>query len=526
MSYSFNWDYTLPIENIHDIVSINIVPETKAYNEGDYLSIRGHILIEGEYVSSVGNQSDFSESIPLDITLPNTGRHGDIKVDVTNFDYEIEDDEKLCLELNLNIAGYDLDSIPSLVEEVVETPAEQAPVLFTKEASISHPNLVEEEDDDHHQSAFIDTDDVDYLDFDDMAMPSNQEAIELVEDDDDDRKEKLTDKIKQLITSQPSIPSQPVVEEVEEVIVEEPVEEVVVPLQPEEVVVEVEPVVEEVKPVAKPKPVMPIPTLSPVVEESVEEVIVQSEPEEVVVEVEPVVEEVKPVAKPKPVMPIPTLSPVVEGLVEEVIVQSEPEEVVVEVEPVVEEIKPVVQPKPVMPIPTVSPVVEESVEEIVIEVEPDIVEEEEILPFPLKKTSIVEEEPVKTADKSDIFDMLYELDEEEPEVIEIEEAPVVEEEVVTQSIVTPQPVVSAPTVEPVIEQSQTAVAYDDSIANQFADGESIIKIVFVQEEETTLTDLCTKYSVTEENIYNCENLTSTLCQGDRVMINYGPYRGR
>ena len=480
MSYSFNWDYTLPIENIHDIVSINIVPETKAYNEGDYLSIRGHILIEGEYVSSVGNQSDFSESIPLDITLPNTGRHGDIKVDVTNFDYEIEDDEKLCLELNLNIAGYDLDSIPSLVEEVVETPAEQAPVLFTKEASISHPNLVEEEDDDHHQSAFIDTDDVDYLDFDDMAMPSNQEAIELVEDDDDDRKEKLTDKIKQLITSQPSIPSQPVVEEVEEVIVEEPVEEVVVPLQPEEVVVEVEPVVEEVKPVAKPKPVMPIPTLSPVVEESVEEVIVQ----------------------------------------------SEPEEVVVEVEPVVEEIKPVVQPKPVMPIPTVSPVVEESVEEIVIEVEPDIVEEEEILPFPLKKTSIVEEEPVKTADKSDIFDMLYELDEEEPEVIEIEEAPVVEEEVVTQSIVTPQPVVSAPTVEPVIEQSQTAVAYDDSIANQFADGESIIKIVFVQEEETTLTDLCTKYSVTEENIYNCENLTSTLCQGDRVMINYGPYRGR
>ena len=34
------------------------------------------------------------------------------------------------------------------------------------------------------------------------------------------------------------------------------------------------------------------------------------------------------------------------------------------------------------------------------------------------------------------------------------------------------------------------------------------------------------HSVTEENIYNCENLTSTLCQGDRVMINYGPYRGR
>ena len=78
---------------------------------------------------------------------------------------------------------------------------------------------------------------------------------------------------------------------------------------------------------------------------------------------------------------------------------------------------------------------------------------------------------------------LYELDKEEPEGIEIEEASVVEEEVVTQSIVTQQPV------EPVIEQSQIAVEYDDSIANQFADGESIIKIVFVQEEETTLTEL-------------------------------------
>ncbi len=486
MSYSFNWDCTLPIENIHDIVSINIVPETKAYNEGDYLSIRGHILIEGEYVSSVGNQSDFSESIPLDITLPNTGRHGDIRVDVTNFDYEIENDEKLCLELNLSIDGYDLDSIPSLVEEVVEAPAEQAPVLFTKEAAIMHPTSEvedkdEDEDKDDHQSAFIDTDDVDYLDFDDMMMPSNQEAVELVDEDDDgddDRKEKLTDKIKQLITPQSSAASKPVVEEV---VVEEPVEEVVVQAQPEEVVVEVEPVIEEVKPVVKPKPVMPIPTVSPVVEE----VVVPSQPEEIMV-------------------------------------QTQPEEVIVEVEPVIEEVKPVVKPKPVMPIPTISPVVEEVEEE-----EPTIVEEEEILPFPLKKPTVVDESPVQVADKSDIFDMLYELDQEEPDVIEIEEEPVVEvESVVSQNVVTPQPAVSTPITEPLVEMPQPAVLFDDSIANQFADGESMIKIVFIQEEETTLTDLCTKYSITEENIYNCDNLTSSLCQGDRVMINYGPYRGR
>ena len=47
MSYSFNWDCTLPISNIEDIVSINIVPQTKAYDEGDYLSLRGQVLIDG-----------------------------------------------------------------------------------------------------------------------------------------------------------------------------------------------------------------------------------------------------------------------------------------------------------------------------------------------------------------------------------------------------------------------------------------------------------------------------------------------
>ena len=48
MSYSFNWECTLPISNIQDIVSINIVPNTSAYDEGDYLSVRGQILIDGE----------------------------------------------------------------------------------------------------------------------------------------------------------------------------------------------------------------------------------------------------------------------------------------------------------------------------------------------------------------------------------------------------------------------------------------------------------------------------------------------
>ena len=552
MSYSFNWDCTLPITNIQDIVSINIVPETQSYNEGDYLSIRGHISIDGEYVSLTGEQNVFNESIPLDITLPNTGRNGEIKVDVTNFDYDIKDDGKLCLDLNLSIAGYDLDSIPTLIEEKVEVPKEQAPVLFTKEAIVSHPvpkssQAVEVDDD--HTSAFINTDDVEYLDFDDAVMPSHQVAVELI--DEKDRQE-----VVELIEEEGR---QEVVELIEEEDYQEVVElideeeedrqEVVELIDEEEanqqevveLVVEEEEghhneVVDEVE--RKEKLTDKIKQLikkEPVVESNLiqENVIIESQPVAVesVIEEHPIVEEV---SAPQAVV----------------------EEVIVEVEPIVEETKPIVKPKPVMPIPVVTAVVEPEVEEVIKEEE-----ETEILPFPLKTTSSVIVQPQPTVvDKSNIFDMLYELDEEEIEVIQ-EEAPVVETIVtptavpqaaitpVIQStaqqvvIPTPQPIAPQPVVAPVIQSTAQQVVtptpqpsveevpvtlpmYDDSIASQFADGESIIKIVFVQEEELTLTDLVTKYSVQEENVYNCNNLNFPLCQGDRVMINYGSYRGR
>ena len=116
MSYSFNWECTLPISNIQDIVSINIVPNTSAYDEGDYLSVRGQILIDGEYTTTYGTQSTFSEYIPIDITLPNNGRGGEITSDITNFDYDVKDGNNLFLTLNLNLEGYDWDNSVTLVE--------------------------------------------------------------------------------------------------------------------------------------------------------------------------------------------------------------------------------------------------------------------------------------------------------------------------------------------------------------------------------------------------------------------------
>ena len=434
MSYSFNWDCTLPISNIEDIVSINIVPQTKAYDEGDYLSLRGQVLIDGEYVTNHGTQETFTEYIPLDITLPNNGRCSEIKTDITNFDYEVQDGNNLFLTLNLSLDGYDWESPITLVEEDHEIEGQtQAPVMFTKEAavvpvgqevvaeaSVTQENVVVEpevlevvEEDE--------TDDLDYIDFDEVVLDHKEDAVDpsLATE----RKEALTDKIKQFLNKQPV----PVEESVVESVVEEPV---------------VESVVEEV---------------APIVEEVVEKVVEK--------------------VKPKPVAPIPTVTKVQK-------VEEQP----------------------------VTPVVEE--------------EDEEILPFPLKTEPVVEEVPVETK-KSDIFEMLYSLEETEPVVEEVMQAPVVEEVPMVEETLVSQPEVIVE--DEVVEEPEviapiSTYSGEDSIANQFLDGESILKIIFVQEEETTITNICTKYNVPEKAIYNLEQLNSPLHCGDRVMINYGKLR--
>lgn len=108
MSYSFSWDCTLPINNIQDILSINIVPETKNYNEGNYLSLRGKIAVDGEYVANDQSRHPFREDIPLDIILPNNGRSKDIRAEVTNFDYEVKNGKVLFLKVDLVLKGYEV----------------------------------------------------------------------------------------------------------------------------------------------------------------------------------------------------------------------------------------------------------------------------------------------------------------------------------------------------------------------------------------------------------------------------------
>ncbi len=560
MSYSFNWDCTLPISNINDIISINIVPQTKAYDEGDYLSLRGQISIDGEYTTTSGKQEIFKEYIPLDITLPNNGRGSEINTDITNFDYQVQDGSNLFLTLNLSLDGYDWESPITLVEEQeneVEVQT-QAPVLFTKEAVVSpaepeeqkvkveteeahenkkevieHTSAIkpsqkeqevnyyssESEDEQGHNHYHDETDDLDYIDFDEVVLDHKEEAIDpkLAKE----RKESLTETDVQYMTNQSIEVKEPVVVEV----VSEVPEEVEVVEQ-----LTSQPVVEEV--VLDHKEEAVDPKLAAERKESLTDKIKQFITKEPVVDPklaaerkESLTDKIKQFITKEPVE---VKEPVVD------VVSEVPEEVEVVEAPQVEEVVEKVKPKPVAPIPAVSNAVKVEEEPAVTEVE----EEEEILPFPLKEKEVVEANPVQ-AKKSDIFNMLYSLDETEPVLEEVASQPVVEEIVSTpvveeieptvvvenEQVVQPQSVVSEE-VEATTGQNQVISTYssDDSIANQFLDGESILKIIFVQEEETTISNICTKYDVPEKAIYNLEGVNSPLHCGDRVMINYGKLR--
>ena len=605
MSYSFNWDCTLPISNINDIISINIVPQTKAYDEGDYLSLRGQISIDGEYTTTSGKQEIFKEYIPLDITLPNNGRGSEINTDITNFDYQVQDGSNLFLTLNLSLDGYDWESPITLVEEQeneVEVQT-QAPVLFTKEAFVApaepeeqkvkveteeaHENKKEviehtsatkpsqkeqevnyysseSEDEQGHNHYHDETDDLDYIDFDEVVLDHKEEAIDpkLAKE----RKESLTETDVQYMTNQSIEIKEPVVVEVVSEVPEEV--EVVEQLTSQPVVEEVvldhkeeavdpklaaerkESLTDKIKQFITKEPVEVKEPVVDVVSEVPEEVEVVETPQVEQLTSQPVVEEVvldhkeeavdpKLAAERKESLtdkikqfitkePVEVKEPVVD------VVSEVPEEVEVVEAPQVEEVVEKVKPKPVAPIPAVSNVVKVEEEPAVTEVE----EEEEILPFPLKEKEVVEANPVQ-AKKSDIFNMLYSLDETEPVLEEVASQPVVEEIVSTpvveeieptvvvenEQVVQPQSVVSEE-VEATTGQNQVISTYssDDSIANQFLDGESILKIIFVQEEETTISNICTKYDVPEKAIYNLEGLNSPLHCGDRVMINYGKLR--
>ncbi|MGL4373301.1 MAG: hypothetical protein ACRCS6_05925, partial [Turicibacter sp.] len=114
-------------------------------------------------------------------------------------------------------------------------------------------------------------------------------------------------------------------------------------------------------------------------------------------------------------------------------------------------------------------------------------------------------------EKSKIFDLLYGL-EEDVEEVEIEEVKPVEVKPVEVEV-EKEVVTKVPTPVETVENT--------TVYSHFADGESLMKIIFIQEEEITVTELCEKYDVPVHWVQGVESPDCTLVRGDRVMINYG-----
>ena len=443
MSYSFSWDCTLPINNIQDIISINIEPQTKTYSEDNYLSLRGDICIEGEYLAHNKAQHIFAEKIPLDITLPNNREADKISTEVVNFDYEVRNGEMLFLKVDLVLTGYELEEDVDVEKETCELDRDDSDQDKLKELVLDEP-LVD-------------------IEFNNTSLDYGKETLEPGEETEKRKENQLK-------------PNQ-VVESVTETVVG--VAEKLKPSNMVETVVEVTDVITD--------------TVAGVAEK-----LKPSHMVETVIEVTDAVTD--------------TVMGVAEKLKPSHMVET-----VVEVKDVVTEtvtgeagkFKP-------------SQIKESKVRDV--EVKEDIVKT-----YKTKKT--IREDVVEDSQGSDtttangntaltknknLFNMLYDLDTNfnEDEVHGYETVSQREEIIESESIHEIKEEEVADT-----EETESSI-FNDSVASQFPDGASIIKIIFIQ-EEANIADICKQYEVSEQAIFNLETLASPLKSGDRVMINYG-----
>ena len=106
MSYKFTLDHTLDIKDIHDIISIDIVPNTIVNLEADYVNINGDVKINGTCLTFYLEEQEFDELIPMDITLPKNSDFAEIKAEIVNFDYTVVNRKSLTLKLEIILNGY------------------------------------------------------------------------------------------------------------------------------------------------------------------------------------------------------------------------------------------------------------------------------------------------------------------------------------------------------------------------------------------------------------------------------------
>jgi len=128
MSYKFNLDHTLAIADIHDMITIDIKPETRCSVTGGDVEIHGYLTFRGSYLTPDLGEAPFEGSVPLDITLPYLGGAPDIRPEVVSFDYRVENKKSLTLNLEIALKGYvENDNRDAVLDAWIE-PIEDEPV--------------------------------------------------------------------------------------------------------------------------------------------------------------------------------------------------------------------------------------------------------------------------------------------------------------------------------------------------------------------------------------------------------------
>ena len=120
MSYKFNLDHTLAIADIHDMITIDINPKTRCSVTGGDLEIYGYLTFHGSYLTSELGEAPFEGRIPLDITLPYLDGASEVHPEVVSFDYRVENEESLTLSFEITLKDYNISKISK--EVIVEEP--------------------------------------------------------------------------------------------------------------------------------------------------------------------------------------------------------------------------------------------------------------------------------------------------------------------------------------------------------------------------------------------------------------------
>ena len=97
------------------------------------------------------------------------------------------------------------------------------------------------------------------------------------------------------------------------------------------------------------------------------------------------------------------------------------------------------------------------------------------------------------------------------------------EEVVTEEEIPSTDIAILETVETeavAVSEVAEPVLVADSVARQFADGETTIKMVYIDHEEETLGGVLDRYEATLDDVWNLDELAGGVTVGDCVMLRY------